>query len=273
MTDDASDGSPEVSDAASGGSPDATAGAPTDHPGRPPAGRDGPILAAVSLVATPGGTLQLAVVDDTAELDPCDLLLAAPPGAAVAAIAQVPVDPTPAAVITVDDRGGGGSWCGPLPPLDVAAIPSMRHLPRIEGATVLVQLLLTRSPVGAIPYWMDVRDGQLVGMAAGTVAGPDVLIGFRYENYLRMRTGELYPADAIADGNLAGDYPKLQVFSGIVQSPPYLEAYRDGFTAFGPLLAYTHLTASDAYRGFTAALRRALDLAGPAGAADEEAPR
>ncbi len=262
-----------MTDASADASVDVAAGAPADHLVSRPVSSDGPILAALSLVATPGGVLQIAAVDDATELDPCDLVLSAPPAAAVAAIAQVPVDPTPAAVITVDDRGGGGSWCGPLPALDVAVVPRMRHLPRIEGATVLVQLLLTRSPVGAVPYWMHIRDGQLVGMAAGTVARPDVLIGFRYENYLRMRTGELYPADAVADGNLAGDYPKLQVFSGIVQSPPYLEAYRDGFTAFGPLLAYTQLTASDAYRGFTAALRRALDLAAPGGVAEEQAPR
>jgi len=228
---------------------------------------DGRVKAAVCLHARSGGQLKITVGSTADDLAPCDLVFTAELAATVGALAQVPDDPPIVGRITVDDTGCGGSWRGPLPPIDLAAIPKMRALPRIAGATVLVQLLLTRSPVGGIPYWMDVRDGQLVEVAAGTVSGPEVYIAFRYEQYLRMRTGELFPSDAIRGGDLAGDFPKLQVFSGIVQSLPFLDAYRDGFTNFDPLIDYTRLATSDAYRAWAADLRRRLQLQTPADSA------
>lgn len=208
----------------------------------------------------PGRPVSCAAAPPSADLSTCHLRLHADRGAVVGAVACVPHDPPLVTRFTVDDEGCGGTWRGPLPPLDLAGIAALSSLPAIEGASVVAQLLLTGSPVGGIPYWMSIVDGRLQVIAPGVTEAPDVYISFGYEGYLRVRAGDMFVSDAIVGGDLAGDFAKLQMFSGLVQSLPFQDAYRAGFRSLRRLADYAKVVALEEHRAMAAAVRRTLDI-------------
>lgn len=176
----------------------------------------------------------------------------------------------PVSRFTVDDRNIGGRWYGPLPPLDLAGLPALGALPRIDGASVVAQLRLTRSPVGDVAYSMTVEDGRVTAVTPGVAEAFEVYVAFPYERYLRVRAGDMFVADAIRDGDLGGDFGKLQMFSGLTQSPPFRAAYAQAFGSLRPLADLAAVLGGDAYAGAATTARCALGL--PPGGASAVAP-
>jgi hypothetical protein len=189
-------------------------------------------------------------------VDGCDLVFEAPTADIVTALAQMPEDPTFAGRFVVDDRGAGGSWRGPLPPLDLNQVEALRNLPEIPGASSLTQFVLTDSPVGSVAYQMRLDEGRLADIALGVTPDADVFVMFRYEDYLRIRLNELFIADALDHGDLGGDFGKAQMVAGFTQSMEFKEAaYAGSFTSCDLLSDYSRITRHDAYQRFVHRLR------------------
>lgn len=214
------------------------------------------------------GTLRLAI-DGSGHIEcrwaeqplrDCHLVFAADRAAIVASITQVPQDITFPARFDIDDTGSGGRWHGPIPPLDMAVVPAFTSLPVIAGASVTAQLVLTGSPVGVIAYRLILADGQLTAIELGASGDADVFIRFRYADYLQVRAGTMVMAEALRSGDLDGSFGKAQMLSGLIQSPPFEDAYRHGFGALQNLAAFSFLVDLPAFRLLATSVRNALGL-------------
>lgn len=190
----------------------------------------------------------------------CDLVYRAAGPDIVAALLQIPLDLEGPGRFTVDDRGRGGRWCGPLPPLDMAVVPAFAELPAVPGATVQTQMVLTGSPVGLVAYVLRIEDGRLVGCELGEDINSDVFVQFRYADYLEVRTGALTVAEALRHGALDGSFGKAQTLSGLIRSPAFEAAYAQGCGATARIARHARVVDHPSYRRVTAQIRWSLGL-------------
>jgi putative sterol carrier protein len=63
--------------------------------------------------------------------------------------------------------------------------------PRREGATALVQYVITDGPDGTVSYYWSVVDGRLVDAQLGTLPDPDFTWTSTYETQVSIQRGEL----------------------------------------------------------------------------------
>lgn len=225
-----------------------------------PHGRQGPSGEASGGDVPTAGAWERDATGIPDEPERCPLCFSAPTADIVAALAQVPMDVELAGRFQVSDRGAGGSWDGPLPPLDLAVVEGIDDLPVVTGATVTAQMALTGSPVGPIAYLLTLVDGKLADLRLGGRLDADVLVCFRYDDYLLLRSGRQTAAEALRRGDVAGDLAHLQVLSGLVQSPPFAAAYRRGFTGIDALVRTSRVLDHPSFRTLATEARRHLGL-------------
>jgi hypothetical protein len=127
-----------------------------------------------------------------------------------------------------------------LPPLDDFPCPGFEDLRVVPDATARLRFELTGTPVGRILCDIRYQDGRrpsgrvVASWPESTTPGepahgaPLITVAMSYRNYLKLRTGERTALEAIADGGDVGDtrWTLLLLLHGIVQSEPYLAAYR-----------------------------------------------
>jgi len=75
-----------------------------------------------------------------------------------------------------------------LPPMDV---PKTCQLPRIPGATVILQRIEIGPPLGQFKYFEIFEDGELMSRTSGSVKDPDVSVTMTYEQSLRWRVSNI----------------------------------------------------------------------------------
>lgn len=239
---------------------------------QPPDGAPSDEGAALLLTFSPHRPLQCSSFPSRELLPRCHLVLEADRASLVAALVHGPHDATRTPLFVIDDRGAGGRWHGPLPPFDLPLVPALRRLPQIDGASAVVQLVLTDSPCGTIPYSMTVVDGRVARLEPGFTDAPEVYVRFSYEGYLRFRAGQIEIGQAIRNGDLGGDFGKLQMFSGLTQSLPFQTVYGEAFSSPLLLADYCGLVSSDSYRMMAASVRAALGLGMALGQVDDSEP-
>jgi len=216
---------------------------PRSHGGQPPSGDGG------------------QATDKPADLlAGCHLVYEATKGDIVSAVVQRPVDLLAPGRYTVCDCGAGGRWCGPLPPLDMACVPAFADTPVVTGATVQAQMVLTGSPVGLVAYVLTIVDGRPVAYDLGQDSNADVFVQFRYADYLAVRDGTLAVAEALRHGAIDGSFGKAQMLSGLIRSPAFEAAYRQGFSSPRVLARHAAIIDHPSYRLAASDARRALGL-------------
>lgn len=148
-------------------------------------------------------------------------------------------DPSPATPERLDGmRVRLGDRTVELPGPDEVDLPEWDRLPLVPDATARLRFELDGSPAGRM--LMDVR--YVDGRRASTrlVRGwpvpedgepahdaPDLHVSMTWRNYLRMRSGELNPLEAIEEGGAVdARWTLLLLLHGIVQQPEYVAIYR-----------------------------------------------
>lgn len=236
---------------------------------QPPDGAPSNEGAALLLTFSPHRPLECLAFPSRELLPRCHLVLEADRASLVATLVHGPHDAARTSLFVIDDRGAGGRWHGPLPPFDLPLVPALRLLPQIDGASAVVQLVLTDSLCGTIPYSMTVVDGRVARLQPGFTDDPEVYVRFSYESYLRFRAGQIEIGQAIRNGDLGGDFGKLQMFSGLTQSLPFQVVYGEAFSSPLLLADYCGLVSSDSYRMMAASVRATLGLGVALGQADD----
>lgn len=125
-----------------------------------------------------------------------------------------------------------------LPAADDLAADGWDELTYVPDATARLRFELTGSPVGLqridvryqdgrrasctfVDDWDDTREGEPAHDA------PEMSVTMTWRNYLRMRSGELDPLEAIEDGGVVdARWTLLLLLHGLLQQPRYVEIYR-----------------------------------------------
>lgn len=125
-----------------------------------------------------------------------------------------------------------------LPAADDLAAGGWDELPYVPDATARLRFELTGSPVGLQRIDVRYQDGRrprttLVDEWEPTREGepahdaPEMSISMTWRNYLRMRSGELDPLQAIEDGGVVdARWTLLLLLHGLLQQPRYVGIYR-----------------------------------------------
>lgn len=153
-----------------------------------------------------------------------------------------PHQPCPAGVASPEQvaavRVRLGERLTPLPMLDDLPSPGFDRLPRIPDATARLRFEVTGSPVGVQRADVRYQDGRrtawLVREWGDTAEGepahgaPEMAVSMTFRNYLLMRSGRLTALEALEDGGVVdARWTLLLLLHGLVQSPEYVEAYRE----------------------------------------------
>jgi hypothetical protein len=210
----------------------------------------------------PDAAARFAPIGPPAELPACDLVFTAGEADIVSALLRLPVDPTAARRVIVDDTGGGGRSCGPLPPFRPRQRTVVAERVASIAGTVRAQLLLTRSPFGGIPGAVAVADGRVVELQPGQQPAADVHASLPYERYLRLCLGELSVAQAVRDGDVAGTGGAARAFTDLLGVMAQADAAIHARCGLAALTTCTAVLASDRYRSWARAVRRLLGTPG-----------
>lgn len=113
---------------------------------------------------------------------------------------------------------------GPAPPDDLGAQVGLNALPRLIGATIVVQYEFSNGPFGHVSHWIEFVDGRVTGMAIGRCHGPDVTVTVPYFAMALVRCGEMSILEALALGEVTGSLGPMGALAGIVESPEFQQA-------------------------------------------------
>jgi hypothetical protein len=147
----------------------------------------------------------------------CDVVLEADHASVAAALLLIDDDHDLARRFRM--RVPGEAQTAAVPPYDLAETPALGELPRIKGASVLAQLMLTDSPFGPVAYQMSIQDGRLAAVIPGLHPDGEIFVALRYADYLDLRSGMGTIEEAMKFGDLDGDFGKVQMFGGLIQEP------------------------------------------------------
>jgi hypothetical protein len=151
-----------------------------------------------------------------------------------------PFDPGPAGPSTIERfRVRVGDELLALPAADDLGADGWDDLPLVPDATARLRFELTGSPAGSM--LIDVRyvDGRrsLARFVEGWEAtaegepahdAPEMHVSMTWRNYLRMRSGEVTPLEAIEEsgGTVDARWTLLLLLHGLLQEPEYVRIYR-----------------------------------------------
>jgi hypothetical protein len=143
------------------------------------------------------------------------------------AILRQEVDGTAAlARTTIATETPGGVYVGAPPPANLGAQPSLAELPRMEGATVGVQIHLWSGPFGDVMYFISIVDGQMVGQDFGILSQPDLVIELPYRDYMRYEHGDITVLELVSMGRLEAAEGPLVTYAGLIESRAFEQAMR-----------------------------------------------
>ena len=114
---------------------------------------------------------------------------------------------------------------GPPPPMDLDG-PELAELPRLPGASVVVQFDFRAAPFGPTSWSISFEDGRVVGLPFGRHPNPDVSIELPYRAVMEVHAGLIGPIDAVAQGRISGDETGMILFGGLLETPAYERAER-----------------------------------------------
>jgi hypothetical protein len=153
-----------------------------------------------------------------------------------------PLAPCPTGVATPDEVASARVRIGDellvLPLLDDLPSPGFDRLVEIPHATARLRFEVVGSPVGVQRAEVRYQDGRrtawLVEDWVETTEGepahqaPEMAVSMTFRNYLFMRSGRLTALEAIEDGGVVdARWTLLLLLHGLIQSPEYVEAYRE----------------------------------------------
>lgn len=92
-----------------------------------------------------------------------------------------------------------------------AVLDAYRDLPRVEGATGVVEHTVTAAPAGEVTYWVTVEDGRVTGTGEGPRPDATVTVTVPYPVAADLATARLDMSSAFMQGRakVAGDHAGL----------------------------------------------------------------
>jgi hypothetical protein len=98
--------------------------------------------------------------------------------------------------------------------LDLQRLASADELPGPNGASALVQVVVTGAPGGAVSYTTTVEQGRVVAGALGEPAGqPDINLGLAYADAVALAQGEVELSALFMQGKLKVEGDMRKVFA------------------------------------------------------------
>ncbi|MDQ6949291.1 MAG: DUF4263 domain-containing protein [Actinomycetota bacterium] len=100
------------------------------------------------------------------------------------------------------------------------------EFPVREGASALIQYVITGGPGGDIRYYQEIKDGRFVSSSPTVHPSPDVTLTQSYPDSVSMMRGELDANSAFMQGRIrvSGNMGALMTLLPLTQSPEYKSA-------------------------------------------------
>lgn len=107
------------------------------------------------------------------------------------------------------------------PPADVSSCDLRATMPRILGADVLAQHILTDSPWGTISFVERFENGRRVEWHLGQDFSADVVLTRRFSNSMRRRQGLISNVESFEGGRVQGNWTVVMMLAGLTDDKSY----------------------------------------------------
>jgi hypothetical protein len=114
-----------------------------------------------------------------------------------------------------------GRYEGPPAPLNLMCRPELDAVPRVPGATFLVQYRYRNGPFGDVSHVLRFADGRVVEERLGEVDRCDVRVDVTYRAMAEVRAGRISILEALEGGSVEGELGALAALAGILESPEF----------------------------------------------------
>jgi hypothetical protein len=156
---------------------------------------------------------------------------------------------------TIAERGPGGDYVGPPPPMDLAQRHAeLEAMPPLPGATVLTSYRFTSGPFGDVLYYIRLEDGRVVDMGLGEPPDHDVRVVVSYRAMADVRNGTITIIEALGTGSVDGKIGPMALLAGVSEGPEFHLAEEQGGPAGLALATLGELREVAAFREACAAL-------------------
>jgi hypothetical protein len=155
---------------------------------------------------------------------------------------------------TIAERGPGGEYVGPPPPMDLAERPELEAMPTLPGATVLTWYRFTSGPFGDLDYYIRLEDGRVADMGLGEVPDHDVRVVVSYRSMADVRNGSITIIEALGTGSVDGKIGPMALLAGVSEGPEFHLAEEQGGPAGLALATLGELREVAAFREACAVL-------------------
>jgi hypothetical protein len=156
---------------------------------------------------------------------------------------------------TIAERGPGGEYIGPPPPMDLAQRHAeLEAMPLLPGATVLTSYRFTSGPFGDLLYYIRLEDGRVVDMGLGEPPDHDVRVVVSYRAMADVRNGTITIIEALGTGSVDGKIGPMALLAGVSEGPEFHLAEEQGGPAGLALATHGELREVAAFREACAAL-------------------
>jgi hypothetical protein len=156
---------------------------------------------------------------------------------------------------TIAERGPGGDYVGPPPPMDLGQRKAeLDAMPPLPGATVLTSYRFTSGPFGEVLYYIRLEDGRVADMGYGEPPDHDVRVVVSYRAMAEVRNGTITIIEALGTGSVDGKIGPMALLAGVSEGPEFHHAEELGGPAGLALATLGELREAAAFRDACAAL-------------------
>lgn len=144
-------------------------------------------------------------------------------------------------------RFAGSDLVDHIPPFDAATNDAFDRAPEIPGVMSTVGLHFDKTPFGALDVTIAVTDGR-PKILASRAADADVTANLDFVLVLRYLAGEVGFMDMLHGGSIEGQWPKLMLVAGVIESAEFQAGISPMKAAYDHLIAVVRVLDDDLYR-------------------------